>query len=250
MTLVIPEVNVSIAGVAPRIKRLKVVGIFDVGYAFDSMYLFIHYQDASKLFKTQGGATGVQAQLRDPFQSPSLVRKMHSVLKHQYSVLDWTAMNQAYFSAVKMEKTMMFFILLLILAIAVFNLISTLVMVVTDKRADIAILRTLGASRGTIMQIFMTQGAIIGFIGTLLGVLFGVLLALNVTDLVNIIQQTFNVEFINQDIYLINFLPAKLLWRDVLLVASCGFGLSLLATIHPAWRASNIQPAEALRYEK
>jgi lipoprotein-releasing system permease protein len=249
VTLVIPEVTVSMAGVVPRLKRLKVVGLFEVGYLYDSGYAFVHIKDAAKLFKTQGGVSGVQLRLHDPFTAPRVARQMSQDTKGEYHLIDWTVMNSAYFSAVKMEKTMMFFTLMMILAIAVFNLVSTLVMVVTDKRADIAVLRVLGASTRKVMAIFVAQGAIIGVIGTLIGVILGVTLALNVTDLVSLIERTFQVKFLSQDVYFISFLPSKLELNDVITIGLSSLTLSLLATIHPAYRAANIQPAEALRYD-
>ena len=168
VTLIVPDITVSIAGAAPRLKRLKVVGIFEVGYVYDSGFAFMNLQDAAKIFKTQGGVTGIQLRLDDPFAAPRVARELYRSLEGYYPVMDWTMLNSAYFSAVKMEKTMMFFTLIMILAIAVFNLISTLVMVVTDKRADIGVLRALGASHRDIMSIFISQGAIIGFIGDIL----------------------------------------------------------------------------------
>lgn len=249
ITLVIPEVTVSLAGVTPRLKRLKVVGIFEVGYVYDNTHIFMNINDSAKLLKTGDGVTGIQLRLHDPFQAPKLAHQLREETQQRYSVLDWTVLNSAYFSAVKMEKTMMFFTLIMILAIAVFNLISTLVMVVTDKRSDIAVFRVLGASKRKIMAIFISQGAIIGLVGTLLGVIFGILLALNVTDIVAFIENLFKVKFLSEEVYFISFLPSDLLWSDVVLISSCAMILSLLATIHPAWRAAKVQPAEALRHD-
>lgn len=249
ITLVIPEVTVSMAGVAPRLKRLTVQGIFEVGYIYDNGYAFINIQDAAKIFKTQGGVTGLQLRLDDPFAAPRVAKDLHDLVHGFYYVVDWTVLNGAYFSAVKMEKTMMFFTLIMILAIAVFNLISTLVMVVTDKRADIGVLRALGASARKIMAIFICQGAIIGVIGTLLGVLAGIALSLNVTRLVSAIEETFKVKFLSHDVYFITYLPSHLELSDVVIIALSALVLSLLATIHPAWRAAQILPAEALRHE-
>ncbi len=249
VTLVVPEVSVSMAGVAPRLKRLTVVGIFEVGYIYDSGFIFMNIQDAAKIFKTQGGISGLQLRLDDPFSAPRIAKELYESTHGHYNVVDWTLLNSAYFSAVKMEKTMMFFTLIMILAIAVFNLISTLVMVVTDKRADIGVLRALGASARKIMAIFICQGAIIGFIGTILGVIAGVALALNVSDLVAAIESAFRVKFLSADVYFISFLPSDLQTSDVVLIAVSAMVLSLLATIHPAWRAANVQPAEALRHD-
>lgn len=249
VTLIVPDVTVSLAGATPRLKRLTVVGIFEVGYVYDSGFAFINIEDAAKIFKTQGGVTGIQLKLDDPFAAPRVARELYTELDGFYPVVDWTLLNSAYFSAVKMEKTMMFFTLIMILAIAVFNLISTLVMVVTDKRADIGVLRALGASNRDIMSIFITQGAIIGLIGTLLGVAAGVMLSLNVTALVSAIERTFSVKFLSADVYYLSFLPSHLQYSDVTLIAISAMVLSLLATLHPAWRAANVQPAEALRNE-
>lgn len=249
VTLIVPDITVSLAGATPRLKRLTVVGIFEVGYVYDSGFAFMNLEDAAKIFKTQGGVTGVQLRLEDPFTAPRVAREIYQELDGYYPVMDWTMLNSAYFSAVKMEKTMMFFTLIMILAIAVFNLISTLVMVVTDKRADIGVLRALGASHRDIMSIFICQGAIIGLIGTLLGVAAGVALSLNVTQLVSAIERAFSVKFLSADVYFISFLPSHLQYSDVILIAVSAMVLSLLATIHPAWRAAHVQPAEALRNE-
>lgn len=249
VTLIVPDVTVSLAGATPRLKRLTVVGIFEVGYVYDSGFAFMNLEDAAKIFKTQGGVTGIQLRLDDPFAAPRIARELYRELEGYYPVIDWTLLNSAYFSAVKMEKTMMFFTLIMILAIAVFNLISTLVMVVTDKRADIGVLRALGASHRDIMSIFISQGAIIGFIGTVLGVVCGILFSLNVTQLVAAIESVFSVKFLSADVYFISFLPSHLQYSDVIVIALSAMVLSLLATIHPAWRAANVQPAEALRHE-
>lgn len=249
VTLIVPEVMVSMAGAMPRMKRLEVVGIFEIGYVYDHGYGFMHLDDASKLFKLQGGVTGVQARLVDPFSAPRLARDFKSILPPGFAVMDWTTLNGVYFSAVKMEKTMMFFTLMMILAIAVFNLVSTLIMVVTDKRADIAVLRTLGASTRKVMNIFICQGAMIGTIGTIIGVVLGVILSLNVTELVSFIERVFSVQFLSSDVYFISFLPSDLKWNDVVIIGLCSLGLSLIATIWPARRAANVVPAEALRHD-
>lgn len=247
VTLVMPELHTSLITATPRLKRLTVVGIFEAGYLYDASVAFLHRQDAAQLFKMQGGASGIQLRLRDPFAAPKVVQELSRTLKGSYHITDWTTLNSTYFSAVKMEKTMMFFTLMMILAIAVFNLVSTLVMVVTDKQADIAVLRTLGASTRKIMSIFVCQGASIGLMGTLLGVASGILLATHVTTLVAAIERLFQVKFLAEEVYFISFLPSELQGSDVLLVASSALLLSLLATLHPAWRAARIQPAEALR---
>lgn len=249
ITVLVPEVTVSLAGITPRMKRLEVVGIFEVGYLYDSGFLFMNLEDSAKLFKMGKGVTGLQLRLTNPFNAPKISHQLKKATDNAYQVLDWTVLNSTYFSAVKMEKTMMFFTLMMILAIAVFNLISTLVMVVTDKRSDIAVFRVLGASRRKIMAIFMAQGTIIGLIGTVVGVILGVLLALNVTDIVSLIEKLFKVKFLSEEVYFISFLPSDLHIQDVLLVSACAMGLSVLATLHPAWRAAKVQPAEALRHD-
>ena len=249
VTLIVPEMTVSMAGAMPRLKRLKVVGIFEVGYLYDHGYAFMHINDAGKLFKLNEGVSGIHARLKDPFSSPRLMYDIAKNLTPEFSVIDWTTQNSTYFSAVKMEKTMMFFTLMMILAIAVFNLVSTMIMVVTDKRADIAILRTLGASTTKITTIFICQGALIGCTGTLLGVVLGITLALNVTDIVSFIEHLFSVQFISADVYFISFLPSQLLWRDVAIIGLSALTLSLIATIWPALRAAKTTPAEALRHE-
>lgn len=249
VTLIVPEVTVSLAGASPRIKRLKVVGIFEVGYLYDNNFAFLNLNDAAKLFKTGTGVSGIQAKLDDPFASPRVVQELNAATRGQYKIVDWTMANSTYFSAVKMEKTMMFFTLLLILCIAVFNLISTLVMVVTDKKSDIALLRTLGASTRSVMAIFVSQGSFIGLIGTLLGVTAGIALSLNVTRLVDFVEKTFSVQFLSKDVYFISFLPSDLHLKDVAIIGLCAFILSLLATLWPAWRASQVEPAKALRQD-
>lgn len=249
LTLVIPDVTYTIAGATPRFKTVKVVGVFEVGYLYDQNSAFLHMADAAKLFKMHEGVSGLQVKLKDPFQSPEMVRDLNKDLFNKYAVVDWTMANGTYFSAVKTEKTMMFFTLLLILTIAVFNLVSTLVMVVTDKKGDIALLRTLGASTQKIMTIFVIQGAMIGGIGTILGIILGSALSLNVTRIVSFIERLFHVQFLSKDVYFISFLPSDLHRSDVILISSCAFGLSLLATLWPAWRAAKIEPAKALRQD-
>lgn len=249
VTLLIPELNVSLVGAMPRLKQLKVIGIFKVGYVYDSGMAFVHLNDAQKLYKVRDGVTGIQAKLSDPFKSRQVAYDLKVQTQDGYYVVDWTKLNETYFSAVAMEKKMMFLTLMLILAIAVFNLISTLVMVVTDKKSDIAILRTLGASKRKIMAIFICQGAVIGVIGTFFGVVLGILLALNVETIVAFIEQMFHTKFIAEEVYFLNYLPSDLQANDVILITITSLALSLLATIIPAYRASGVQPAEALRYE-
>jgi len=250
VTMVTPQANFSPAGVLPRLRRFQVVGIFDVGmYEYDRGMALVHLQDAAKLFKMDDGVTGVRLKLTDLFQAPRISREVAAQLDANVSVEDWTRKHANFFRAVQTEKRVMFIILTLIVAVAAFNIVSTLVMVVTDKRADIAIMRTLGATPGMIMRIFMIQGALIGLLGTLTGVAGGVALALNVETIVPAIEKAFGVQFMPADIYYISDLPSQLHWPDVWQIGAVAFLLSFVATIYPAWRASRTQPAEALRYE-
>jgi len=250
ITVITPEASVTPVGVLPRLKRFTVVGTFQVGmYEYDRSLALLHYADAAKLLRLGDGVTGVRLKLDDMFASRRVARELATQLGESYWVSDWTARHANFFRAVKTEKTVMFVILTLIVAVAAFNIVSTLVMVVTDKQADIAILRTLGAAPRSVMLIFLIQGCVIGVIGTLLGVVGGVSLALNVETLVPLIERTFNTQFLDPSVYYISTLPSQMNGRDVLRIAGLSFLLTLLATIYPAWRAARVQPAEALRYE-
>jgi len=249
VTLVLADAALTPAGLVPRIKRLTVVGIFEVGYEYDSSLAFLHLNDAQKIYRLGDQVTGINATLDNLYSAPRIAKALYQSLGGQYYVYDWTQRNGNFFAAVKLEKTLMFFMLLLIVAVAAFNILSTLVMVVTDKQADIAILRTLGATPGTIMRIFMVQGCVIGVVGTFLGIMGGIALALNVTDLVSLIETTFQVKLLSADVYYISFLPSALHIKDVVIIAGISLLMSFVATLYPAWRASTIQPAEALRYE-
>lgn len=250
ITVVSPEARVSAAGILPRVKRFTVAGIFSVGhYQYDRSLALIHIEDAAALFRMGENVTGVRLKFDDLMAAPALARDFALGLPGLYRVRDWTQQHSNYFRAVKTEKTVMFIILTLIVAVAAFNIVSTLVMVVTDKQADIAILRTLGASRGSIMAIFIVQGAVIGVVGTVLGDIGGVLLALNVEDLVPAIERLFGVQFLPADIYYISEVPSQLHWSDVTNITIVALALSLVATLYPAWRAARTAPAEALRYE-
>jgi lipoprotein-releasing system permease protein len=251
VTVVTPQVALTPAGVIPRFKRFTVVGIFRAGsgFGFDSNLAFVNLADAQKLIQLGSAVTGVHASIKDIYAAPLVTRQLSKQLGSNARVTDWTEQFGAFFHAVSLEKTMMFFILLLIIAVAVFNLVCTLVMVVNDKSSDIAILRTFGATPGTIMAIFVVQGAIVGVVGTLLGLISGVALALNVTNLVNGIEHIFHVQFFSSNVYFVNYLPSELQWLDVLKISLAALSFSLLATLYPAWRASRTEPVEALRYE-
>lgn len=250
VTMVTPQANFSPAGVLPRLRRFQVAGIFEVGmYEYDRGVALVNIEDAAKLFKLGDGVTGVRLKLVDLFRAPFVSRDLAERVGGALRVEDWTRQHANFFRAVQTEKRVMFIILTLIVAVAAFNIVSTLVMVVTDKRADIAILRTLGATPGVILRVFMIQGAFIGLLGTALGIASGVALALNVETIVPAIEKRFGVQFMPADIYYISDLPSKLNWPDVWQIGTVAFLLSFVATLYPAWRASRTQPAEALRYE-
>lgn len=250
VTVVTPEANVTPAGIMPRLKRFTVVGIFEVGmYEYDRGVALLHLDDAAKLLMLNEMVSGVRLKLDDLFLAPQLTRELAAALPPANYISNWTRQHANFFKAVKTEKTAMFIILMLIVAVAAFNIVSTLVMVVTDKQADIAILRTLGASPRSIMGIFMVQGTVIGLVGTLCGILGGVALALNVETIVPAIERMFGVQFLPGDVYYISELPSDLNWEDVMRISGVAFLLTVLATLYPAWRASRTQPAEALRYE-
>ena len=248
--LIAPEGQITPAGMLPRLKQFRVVGIFEIGMApYDNTLALIDMQDAQRLYRLGNTVTGISATLHDLDRAPQVAAQLQDKLPGDYYATDWTRQNANYFRAVEMEKHMMFIILSLIVAVAAFNIVSTLVMAVTDKQADIAILRTLGASPRSIMKIFMVQGVIIGLVGMLLGVLFGVIISLNIGTIVPFIEHLFGVHFLSKDVYYINELPSDLHRRDVITIAGFSFLISLLATLYPSWRAARTQPAEALRYE-
>ena len=234
----------------PRLRRFTVVGIFAAGmYEYDSALALIHIQDAQRLYRLGDAVTGVRLRLADLFQVRQVVADLGRRLPARYWVSDWTRQHANFFRAIQIEKTTMFVILTLIVGVAAFNLVSTLVMAVVDKEADIAILRTLGLTPAGVMGVFTVQGTVIGVVGTLLGVAGGVALASNVERIVPAIEQLFGVQFLSAEVYYISELPSELHWGDVWLIAGVALALSLLASIYPAWRASRVQPAEALRYE-
>jgi len=250
VVLLTPQGNITPAGVMPRVKQFTVTGIFEAGmFEYDSGLALVHLQDAQKLLRLGDDVSGVRLKLDDLFRAPFVTRELAQALDGSYYLTDWTQSHANFFRAVAIEKRMMFLILLLIVAVAAFNIVSTLVMAVTDKQSDIAILRTLGARPGSIMRIFIVQGAFIGVFGTLLGVVSGVLLALNVETVVPMIERLFGMDLFPADVYYISQLPSKLVWADVGVIAGISLLISLLATLYPSWAASRINPAEALRYE-
>jgi len=250
VTVVAPKPNATPAGVMPRLKRFTVSGIFEIGmHEYDSAMAFVHMEDAAKLFRLGPDVTGIRIKLEDPFSAPLLSREIAAKLPSQYGIIDWTQFHANFFKALKTEKVAMFVILTLIVAVAAFNIVSTLVMVVTDKQADIAILRTLGLTPGSVMAVFMVQGTLIGVVGTLVGALGGIWLSLNAEWIVKAIEGFFQTQFLPPDVYYISDLPSDLDLSDVSRIVGVAFVLCLLATLYPAWRASRTQPAEALRYE-
>lgn len=250
VTLVTPQPTVTAAGILPRLRQFTVVGIFQIGmYEYDSALALIHLDDARRLFRLGEGVTGLRLKLDDMFAAPLISRQLVQALPGHYGIVDWTQLHVNFFRALRTEKMVMFVILTLIVAVAAFNIVSTLVMVVTDKEADVAILRTLGMSPRGIMGIFVVQGTIIGVVGTLLGIGGGIWLALNVETIVPAIEELFQTQFLSPDVYYISDLPSDMQWRDVFRIGGVAFVLCLLATLYPAWRASRTQPAEALRYE-
>jgi len=250
VTLIAPQGLVTPAGILPRLKQFTVTGIFEIGmFEYDSTLALIHLADAQKLYGMGEDASGVRLKLKDLFQSREVTRDLFTRLRGDLYISDWTRSHANYFRAVQIEKTMMFIILLLIVAVAAFNIVSTLVMAVTDKQPDIAILRTLGASPGGIMKIFVVQGALIGVIGTLLGVAGGVVLALNIDVVVPFLERVFSIQFLSREVYYITELPSDLQGRDVVSIALVSLVLSLIATLYPSWRAARVNPADALRYE-
>jgi lipoprotein-releasing system permease protein len=249
LALIAPQGIVTPAGVVPRLKQFTVVGTFDVGFnEADAGLALVHLEDAQKLYQLEGRVSGVRLKLQDLFEARLVARELMAQMPDMFA-WDWSRSHPNLFRAVQIEKRMMFIILTLIIAVATFNVVSTLVMLVTDKQADIAILRTLGAAPGSILKIFVVQGAVIGVLGTLLGVVGGVLLALNVETVVPAIEGALGFKFLAKDVYLIPDLPSEVQVDDVAVVALVSLALAFLATLYPSWRASKVNPAEALRYE-
>ena len=249
VTLVSPSGQVTPAGVVPRLKQMTVVGTFSSGhYDYDSALALVHVDDASRIFRLEG-PSGIRVKLRDLHQARQVAYELGAVLPTDLLVRDWTQQNRTWFAAVQVEKRMMFIILTLIVAVAAFNLVSTLVMTVTDKRADIAILRTLGASPASIMGVFVIQGAMVGVIGTLSGLALGLLVAFNIDVIVPALESLFHASFLPKDIYLISRMPSEPQSADIVPIAFISLVLAFVATLYPSWRASQVNPAQALRYE-
>ncbi len=249
VVVITPQGTMTPAGTLPRLKTFRLVGVFEVGmYEFDSGLALIDLDDAKKLYRLDG-VSGVRLKLDDLFAAPAVARELGRTLNVNADIRDWTRSHANFFRAVQIEKRVMFIILTLIIAVAAFNIVSAQVMTVTDKVADIAILRTLGAAPSSITAIFMIQGALIGVIGTLIGVVGGILLALNVGTVLPAIERLLNVQFLDKTIYYISELPSDLQRADVVTIAAIALGLALVATVYPAWRAAKVNPAEALRYE-
>jgi lipoprotein-releasing system permease protein len=250
ITLLAPQGMVTPAAILPRIKQFRVVGVFEAGmFEFDSGLALVHIEDAQKLYRMDDRVSGVRLKVDDLFAAPQIGRELMRYLDGEIWISDWTRSHANFFRAVEIEKRMMFLILLLIVAVAAFNIVSMLVMAVQDKRADIAILRTLGASPRSIMGIFVVQGTLIGVVGLLAGIAGGVALALNIDVVVPALERVLGLQFLAKDVYYISDLPSDLHWSDVWTIGSVSFVLTLLATLYPSWRASRTQPAEALRYE-
>lgn len=249
VTLIAPSGQVTPAGIVPRLKQMTVVGTFDSGhYEYDSGLVMMHLEDAARIFRLEG-PSGIRLKLKDLHKSREVVDELSGTITGQVLLRDWTRQNRTWFAAVQLEKRMMFIILTLIVAVAAFNLVSTLVMTVTDKRADIAILRTLGASPRSIMGIFVVQGALVGVIGTFAGLILGLGVAMNIDVIVPALERALNASFLPRDIYLISRMPSEPLASDIMPVAIISLVLAFFATIYPSWRASRVNPAEALRYE-
>lgn len=250
VVLIAPQGQVTPAGLIPRLKQFTVVGVFEVGmHEYDSGLALVHLEDAQRLYQLGDTVSGVRLKLEDLFAARAVAADLRAGLGPEAFATDWTRSHANYFRAVEIEKRMMSIILTLIVAVAAFNIVSTMVMVVTDKKSDIAILRTLGVTPRSVMGIFMVQGTVIGLFGTLLGMAGGISLALNVETVVPFIENLFGIRFLSPDVYLISEVPSDMHWSDVLHITAVAFVLSLLATLYPAWRAARTQPAEALRYE-
>jgi lipoprotein-releasing system permease protein len=249
INLLVPQGGLDAGSALPQLTQFTVAGIFSAGhYEYDSTLTFMHMDDALQVFGLQA-PSGLRFKVEDMQRAPQVALELSRSLSGDLLIRDWSRQNRTWFAAVQSQKNIMFLILALIIAVAAFNLVSTLVMTVTEKQSDIAILRTLGASPGAISRIFIIQGALIGFLGTMAGVGLGVLLAKNIGALVASVEGAFGMKFLSSDVYLINALPSELNWPDVYLIGAMAFALSLVATLYPSWWAARVKPAEALRYE-
>ena len=250
VTLIAPKGRITPAGLLPRLKRFTVTGIFGMNmYEYDSTLALIHMDDAAALLEAGSGVSGIRLRVKDIYHAPLVSAKLRQFLSGDLKVSDWTREHRNFFRALKIERRVMFIILLLIVAVAAFNIVSTLIMVVADKRSEVAILRTLGLPPLSVTAIFVVQGMIIGLAGTLLGSVLGVLTSVNIETLVPWLENLFGIEFFPASVYVINDFPGELRWLDVIHIATASFGISLVATLYPAWRAAQTQPVEALRYE-
>lgn len=250
VTVITPQASVTAVGVMPRLRRFTVVGVFEVGmHQFDSAMSYMHIDDAARLFKLENKVNGVRLKLTDLFEAQAIASRLDKALGEDYWVRDWTRQHSNFFKALKTEKTVMFIILLMVVAVAALNIVSTLMMTVTDKESDIAILRALGITPRSVMVIFIIQGAVIGLFGTMIGVALGVPVALNVFEIVSWLEQLFSTDFLPDDVYYISDVVADVQAKEVITYAVSAFVVTILATIYPAWRASKTPPAEALRYE-
>jgi len=250
VTVYIPQFKTTAVGLIPRMKRFTVVGIFEMGaYEYDSKLALIHLVDAQKLEKSKGGIEGIRIKTTDLMQAPRIAYNLSEKLGGFYRVRDWTQENSNFYQATQQERMVMFIILSMIVAVAAFNILSTMVMLVTEKNSDIAILRTLGMSGFQVMNIFMVSGVLIGAIGTIIGTILGLIVSINVSSIIGWLEDYFKTDFMSSDVYYISDITADIHQADVISIVSVAFGLSVLATIYPAWRASRIHPAEALRYE-
>ena len=248
--LIAPQGQVTPAGILPRLRQFTVTGIFEMkNYQYDSSLALVHMEDAQTLFRFEDQVSGVRLKVKDLFEASRIARELSATLPPRVYVSDWTRSHANFFRAVQIEKRAMFIILLLIVAVAAFNIVSTLVMAVTDKRADIAILRTLGAAPRDIMKIFVIQGALIGLIGTLAGLLLGVVVAMNIDVIVPAIENALGFKFLSKDVYYISELPSDLQFHDVIIITVTAFVLTLVATLYPSFKAARTNPADALRYE-
>jgi lipoprotein-releasing system permease protein len=250
VTVITPQITSTPAGILPRLRRFTVVGVFKIGmYEYDRNLALVHLGDAARLYRLGDSVSGLRLKLTNLFEAPQLTADLSQALYGKARVTDWTRVHSNFFRAIRTEKRVMFIILLLIVAVAAFNIVSTLVMVVTDKKGDIAILMTQGMTPGSVMGIFMILGTIIGVVGTVLGTVGGVLLALNVETIVPAIERAFGAHFLPADVYYISELPSKLVWTDVYQITSIAFLLALLATVYPAIQAARVKPADELRHE-